>query len=99
MDETQQRTIQQHLEEIRTLKEDLRKAWETIEREKQDRDVVQGNTTTELGELRERVNYLRSQMDMAETKIKSQRDEIDDLARAHKTQLGDMEDQNRRCVC
>ena len=69
-----------------------------MEREKQDRELVQGNCASELGELRERVSYLRSQIEVAEVKIKSQRDEMDDLARSHRTQLGDMEDQIRRCV-
>ena len=59
---------------------------------------MQGNAASELSELRERVSYLRSQLEIAEVKLKTQRDDTDDLVRAHKTQLGDLEDQSRRCV-
>ena len=57
-------------DEIRGLKDDLRKALETLERDKHNATASKAGAGGELAELRERTAYLRKQADTAELKIK-----------------------------
>ena len=82
-------------EEIRGIKDDLKVALEKIEREKHNTSG-HGSTNSEVMELRERVTYVRGKLEMAESKIKVQRDEMEDLVRAHRSQTTEKDDMIRR---
>ena len=87
--------IEELHEEIRGLKDDLKSALEKIEREKHNTSA-HGSTNSELMELRERITYVRGKQEIAESKVKAQRDEMEDLARAHRSQTTDQDDMIRR---
>lgn len=95
-EETHRSRIREQSDEICGAKEALRKALETIEHDRLAATDLQAAAGGEVGELKERVAYLRGQLETAESKRTAQRDEIDDIGRAHRTAVGDLEDQVHR---